>query len=152
MKWKFGGGLSSSSPPPPLPICRDNVLRTFWQEAPEQNLQSPPSIWGLRHHCNSFSCTRIIGISEERREFTFHCSWSEPLNCPPPYPLHLIQPPTTSELVVSSVIVKCCSIFCWRQTNRVNLMESAKAWWVEVGVYVGSTGNVSLKVAPISEK
>lgn len=31
-------------------------------------------------------------------------------------------------------------------------MESAKAWWVEVGVYVGSTGNVSLKVAPIMEK
>lgn len=31
-------------------------------------------------------------------------------------------------------------------------MESAKAWWVEVSVYVGSTGNVSLKVAPIMKK
>lgn len=91
-----------------------------------------------------------------RREARIHISllleWAPELPSSIPIEWHLFQPLTTSELGASSVVVKCWSIFCWRQMNRVNLMESAKAWWVEVGVYVGSTGNVSLKVATIMKK
>lgn len=156
MKWKIGGGLSSSSPPP-LPIFRDNVLRTFWQEAPEQNLRSPPE--HLRPAFAPQAPLKQLFLHPHHRNFrrkalihSLLLEWAPELPSSIPIEWHLFQPPTTSELRVSSVIVKCCSIYCWRQTNRVNLIESLMVWWVVVGVYVGFKGNVSLKLAPVMKK